>query len=133
MGENLICRQRQVVHYFPIFPAPLMISSTIGICIWIHYTQTMILSITAALVIVANTANANNSFVLSQSVIATSVLFPSYNASSSGCVREVPCWRLSWTNWYTLQNQDTVGVSVHAAPYPYYPATCVDLGVVETT
>jgi hypothetical protein len=44
----------------------------------IHYTQAMIYSIKAALEVAGNDTAADNHFVLSQSVIATSVLFIIY-------------------------------------------------------
>ncbi|GIL49292.1 hypothetical protein Vafri_5682 [Volvox africanus] len=78
MGLPFPARQRQAVHYFPIFATVLMLASIISICVWIHYTQVVIFSIRGALDVVDTAATADNYYVLSQSVVATSVLFMIY-------------------------------------------------------
>ncbi|KXZ48761.1 hypothetical protein GPECTOR_25g345 [Gonium pectorale] len=75
MGQPFPTRHRPPHHYYPIFATLLMVTSIVCICIWIHYTQAMIYHIKSSLDVVGNNTAADNFFVLSQSVIATSVLY----------------------------------------------------------
>eukprot|EP00198_Chlamydomonas_reinhardtii_P000593 XP_001689928.1 peptidyl-prolyl cis-trans isomerase, FKBP-type [Chlamydomonas reinhardtii] len=84
MGLPYPTRQRPYLHYFPLWATLLMVCTIIFICIWIHYTQAMIFAINATLDVLGEGTAADNFSVLSQSVIATSILYFIYGSVMYG-------------------------------------------------